>query len=142
MLFGMLLIGAAVAAALMVARGYVRRKKNPKKTPGKYMEYQVQGRSAADCRGALDAASEQDIFEYKLETTAQGGEYLHITGHRPTGQMLDTLYLLQLRGDFPAKLSLKFVREAFGMKSPIIAEELIDEFMAQKLCAQRIAAQE
>ncbi len=110
-----------------------RTKKRPQKQ-GTLLTYEVQGRTATECRGILSAPDDADIFAYTLQTSEQAS-YLHITQHRPTSQPLDSLYTLSFEQERPAVFSLKFVREAFGMREPIINSALMDDFFAQKLNA-------
>lgn len=126
-----------VAIVLLVARVYTKNAKKRRQKPGMHLLYTVPGHTAAQCRALLGTPAPDDIFTYKLESAASGGWYIHFTLHNPTGQTLDTLYLLQFEGDDPAVLSAHFVREAFGMKEPVIGEELLNAFFAQKLGALR-----
>ena len=58
---------------------------------------------------------------------------LHLTLHQPTQQPLDTLYTLRLDPGRQTVVTLIFIREAFGYKEPLFPQEMLDEFMAQKL---------
>ena len=62
---------------------------------------------------------------------------LHLTLHQPTQQPLDTLYTLRLDPGRQTVVTLIFIREAFGYKEPLFPQEMLDEFMAQKLDAHR-----
>lgn len=135
---GALMVLPIVAFVLLV--GWVVQKSNKKKRqkPGQYLQYIVPGRTAAECRGLLGKPGADDMFDYTLEAAQSGGWYIHFTRHRVTQQPLDTVFLLQFEGDVPAALSASFVREAFGMKEPVIGEALLDDFFAQRLGAQRV----
>lgn len=138
--------GAIAAIPLALAVIFIgwwlsRRTVKWRQKPGQLLRYTVPGKTAAACRGLLGKPAPQDIFGYSLESAASGGWYIHFTKHNPTGQQLDTLYLLQFEDDDPALLVLRFAREAFGMKEPVFAEALLDEFFAQKLGARRLPAQ-
>ena len=135
---GLLVAVPLVAVLLLLFYLYQRANKKRPPKPGMLLRYEVADKNAAACRGRLGQPEEDDIFRYTLESAPAGGWYIHFTGHRPTQQQLDTLYLLQFEDDMPAVFSLKFVREAFGMKEPIIGEALLDDFFAQKLAAKRL----
>jgi hypothetical protein len=102
------------------------------------VEYTVPGRTAAECRGLLGRPAENDMFAYTLVAAPSGGWYFRFTRHRPTGQTLDTLFLLQFTDENPASFCLRFAREAFGMREPVIGEGLLDSFFAAKLGARRL----
>ena len=123
--------------AILIAYVVAKQGKTKKQKPGQYLAYTVPGQTVAACRGLLNTPAEADLFAYTLETAQNGSTYIHFTLHRPTQQPLDTLFLLQFDGDDPANFSLSFVREAFGMREPVIGEELLDAFFANKLNAQR-----
>ncbi|MDL2254609.1 hypothetical protein LJC49_11215, partial [Ruminococcaceae bacterium OttesenSCG-928-I18] len=125
--------------AMVLLLGYLNEKnrREKKKRPGQLLQYTVPGQTAASVRGILGSPSPADDFSYVLEPAKNGGEYLHLTGHKPTGQVLDTLFLLRFEGDTPAQFSLRFVREAFGQREPIVPEALLDEFFKKKLSAHR-----
>lgn len=127
-----------VALVLLFAWLFARKKRTRRKKPGQLLEYTVPGKTAAACRGLLGENPASDLFSYTLEGAKSGGWYIHFTRHNATEQPLDTVFLLQFEGDSPALLSLSFVREAFGMREPIIGEALLDEFFAAKLGAERI----
>lgn len=131
------LAAVLVAAVLAVAWLYQKNAGRRRKKPGQCLWYRAPVYNAATCRGLLGKNPAADIFAYGLEAAPSGGWYLHFTAHNPTGQPLDTLFLLQFEEDAPAVFSLAFVREAFGMREPIIKEELLDAFFAQKLAAVR-----
>lgn len=134
---GLTLVLPLVALVLLLGWLWARSRKARAQKPGQHLAYTVPGRTAAECRGLLGGPADDDIFEYALETARGGGWYIHFTLHRPTAQPLDTLFLLQFEGDDPAFFSLTFVREAFGMREPVIGEPLLDAFFAQKLGARR-----
>ncbi len=132
-----LLGGILLLVFLVLSFAYLheKNKQGCKKKPGRQLYYTVPDKNAAACRAILLQNNEQDIFLYTLEATAQGGWYFHLKEHCPTGQVLDTLYLLTFDADEPAGLSLRFMREAFGQKEPIVSKELLDGFFKQKLQA-------
>ncbi len=134
---GLALAVPLVAGVLLFGWWYARSQRAKKRKPGMFLEYEAPGKNAAACRGILRKPAPGDVFAYSMETTSGGGWRLHFTGHNPTGQLLDTLYLLQFEDDDPARFSLTFMREAFGMREPIITEALLDAFFAQKLGAIR-----
>ncbi len=90
-----------------------------------------------DCFDRLDARSEQDVFAYECQREKDGGFLLHLTLHQPTQQPLDTLYTLRLDPGRQTIVTLIFLREAFGYKEPLFPQEMLDEFLLQKLEAHR-----
>ncbi len=122
---------------LVLLVGYLTEKNKRARTekPGRLLRYSVPGKTAAACRGILGKPAPGDAFLYKLEATPKGGWYFQLQQHRPTGQVLETLYLLAFEDDDPVQFSLRFVREAFGQKEPIVPPALLDEFFAAKLAA-------
>ncbi|NLW79945.1 MAG: hypothetical protein GXY32_11145 [Ruminococcaceae bacterium] len=134
---GLLLAVPLVAVVLLAAWLIPRRRKKRRAKPGQFLVYAVPGKTAAQCRQLLATPLPDDLFAYSLESAKPGASYLHFTRHLPTQQPLDTLFLLQFEADFDARFSLRFVREAFGMREPIIPEDLLDAFFAQKLGAVR-----
>lgn len=139
---GALLALPLVGLVLLFAWLYFRNQKGKKKKTGQYMRFQSSAFTAAGCRGLLGKRSEDDLFTYKLETAPTGGWYLTLTGHKATGQPLETVFLLQFEDESPAIFSLKFVREAFGMREPVVGEDLLCEFFLKKLSARPIAPEE
>ncbi len=133
---GLTLALPLAALALLLGWWYTRSAKKRKAKPGMHLAYTAPGTAAA-CRGKLGRPADSDIFAYGIEAAAPGGSYIHFTCHKPTGQMLDTLFLLQFTEEDPAAFTLDFVREAFGMREPVIGEALLDAFFAQKLDAAR-----
>ncbi len=129
--------GILLLIGLVLLFAYLSEKNKRDRTakPGRQLHFIVPGKSAAACREALQKTSEQDLFLYTLEATAQGGWYFQLKEHRPTGQVLDTLYLLTFDADDPAKICLRFVREAFGQKEPIVPAESLCTFFSEKLGA-------
>ncbi len=127
----MLLIGVLFLFVHLGKKNKNRGKKGKRQT----LYYTIPDKNAAACRALLLQENEQDLFRYTLETTAQGGYYFHLKEHRASGQVLDTLYLLTFDADEPAGLCLRFVREAFGQREPIISSDLLHEFFLQKLGA-------
>ncbi|MDL2294552.1 hypothetical protein LJC60_07980 [Ruminococcaceae bacterium OttesenSCG-928-D13] len=135
---GLLLAIPLVALVLLGGWWFGRRGKKRPPKPGQYLRYQAPGKTAAACRGLLGKPEAADLFGYALEGAASGGWYIHFTRHNPTEQLLDTLFLLQFEDEDPAVFSLRFKREAFGMKEPVIGEDLLDSFFAEKLGAERL----
>ena len=90
-----------------------------------------------DCFDRLDQHSTEDEFAYECRRENDGGFLLHLTLHQPTQQPLDTLYTLRLDPGRQTIATLIFIREAFGYKEPLFPQEMLDEFMAQKLDAHR-----
>ncbi len=90
-----------------------------------------------DCFDRLDAHSPDDVFAYECRRETDGGFLLHLTLHQPTQQPLDTLYTLRLDPGRQTVVTLIFIREAFGYKEPLFPQEMLDEFLLQKLDAHR-----
>lgn len=134
---GLLLAIPILVFVLLAGWMMQRTKKSRKKKPGQYLQYVAEGKTAAECRGLLNNPAESDIFAYELSPAQGGGWYIHFTRHKPTQQPLDTMFLLQFEGESPAEFSLSFLREAFGMKEPVIGEALLNEFFEAKLGAKR-----
>lgn len=135
---GLFLAVPLVAIVLLIAWLLSRSKKKRRARPGRFLEYRVPGRPAAQCRTLLATPHADDLLETELKNAASGGWYLHFTLHKPTAQPLDTLYLLQFEDGPDAHFTLQFVREAFGNPDPILPESLLDAFFLQKLGAQRV----
>ncbi len=135
-----MLLFVLVLVGLVLLVGYVtaKNKRAQQKKPGQYMRYEAVGRTAAQCMDLLEHKNIHDIFAYKLEQARGGGWYITLKLHIPTEQMLDTVFLLQFETETPARFSLRFVREAFGMREPVEPESMLDEFFAQKLDAVRL----
>ena len=74
-----------------------------------------------ECFDRLDEHNDSDVFVYDCRTQ----------------QPLDTLYTLRLDPGRQTVVTLIFIREAFGYKEPLFPQEMLDEFMAQKLDAHR-----
>ena len=90
-----------------------------------------------DCFDRLDQHSPDDVFAYECRRENDGGFMLHFTLHQPTRQPLDTLYTLRLDPGRETVATLFFIREAFGYKEPLFPQEMLNEFMQQKLEARR-----
>ena len=90
-----------------------------------------------ECFDRLDEHNDSDVFVYDCRRERDGGFLLHLTLHQPTQQPLDTLYTLRLDPGRQTVVTLIFIREAFGYKEPLFPQEMLDEFMAQKLDADR-----
>ena len=90
-----------------------------------------------ECFDRLDEHNDSDVFVYDCRRERDGGFLLHLTLHQPTQQPLDTLYTLRLDPGRQTVVTLIFIREAFGYKEPLFPQEMLDEFMAQKLDAHR-----
>ena len=88
-------------------------------------------------RSQYGPAGLSDVFVYDCRWERDGGFLLHLTLHQPTQQPLDTLYTLRLDPGRQTVVTLIFIREAFGYKEPLFPQEMLDEFMAQKLDAHR-----
>ena len=91
----------------------------------------------SQCFDRLDEHNDSDVFVYDCRRERDGGFLLHLTLHQPTQQPLDTLYTLRLDPGRQTVVTLIFIREAFGYKEPLFPQEMLDEFMAQKLDAHR-----
>ncbi|MGD9559958.1 MAG: hypothetical protein AB7V55_05050 [Oscillospiraceae bacterium] len=129
-----------VALVLLVGWLVARTRKKSRVRPGHFMEYEAHGHSAVECRLLLEQKDEADLFDYTLEAAPHAGRVLHLTGHRPTGQPLDTVYLIQFEDGPSARFTLRFVREAFANPDPLPPEALLDAFFAAKLDAGRVSA--
>ena len=90
-----------------------------------------------ECFDRLDSRSDTDLFAYECRRENDGSFLLHLTLHQPSQQPLDTLYTLRLDPGRQTVVTLIFIREAFGYKEPLFPQEMLDEFMAQKLDAHR-----
>lgn len=90
-----------------------------------------------ECFDRLDDHREEDLFAYTCRREADGGFLLHLTLHQPTQQPLDTLYSLRLDPGRQTVVTLFFIREAFGYREPVFPPSMLDEFMQQKLDAER-----
>ena len=90
-----------------------------------------------DCFDRLDQHSPDDVFDYECRRENDGSFLLHLTLHQPSQQPLDTLYTLRLDPGRQTVVTLIFIREAFVYKEPLFPQEMLDEFMAQKLDAHR-----
>lgn len=91
-----------------------------------------------DCMDALARHEEGDIFAYTLRRDPDGSFLLHFTRHNPTNQPLDTLYQLRLDPGRRTTVTLIFLREAFGYKEPVFPARMLEEFLKQKLDAERV----
>lgn len=136
---GLFIAVPLVALVLLLAWFFARSKKKKVQKPGQLLYYTVPGKTAAACRSLLGSNTQDDLFSYKLESSA-GGWHIHFVLHNPTGQPLDTLFQLQFVDEAPTMLEVRFAREAFGMREPVIGEELLDIFFEQKLGAVRAPA--
>ena len=90
-----------------------------------------------ECFDRLDEHHAEDVFAYECRREKDGGFLLHLTLHQPTQQPLDTLYTLRLDPGRQTVVTLIFIREAFGYKEPLFPQEMLDEFLLQKLDAHR-----
>ena len=124
---------ALVGMVWFIAYSRAKNKVAKKSKPGQYMEYTAPHKTATQCRALLDIHSPDEIFDYTIESAPQGGWFIHFTTHRPTGQIMDTLYLIQFTSEQPARFFLSFIREAFGSKEPVFPESMLDEFIQNKL---------
>ena len=95
------------------------------------------GLALDECFDRLDTRSDSDLFAYECRRENDGSFMLHLTLHQPSQQPLDTLYTLRLDPGRQTVVTLIFIREAFGYKEPLFPQEMLDEFMAQKLDAHR-----
>lgn len=139
---GFLITATLIVMILAGAYFVIRRRRGNRKRPGIRLLYEAPGKTSAECRALLGRRSKEDVFQYRLEEAKSGGWYLHFLRHNPTGQVLDTLFLLQFVAEMPARFSFSFVREAFGVREPIIPEDLLDIFFLKKLQAGRIESEE
>ena len=133
--FSLILLAAALGCIvfLLTRREYARRS-----------QYGPSGLSEIrtdlpldECFDRLDEHRDADVFVYECRREKDGGFLLHLTLHQPTQQPLDTLYTLRLDPGRQTIATLIFIREAFGYKEPLFPQEMLDEFMAQKLAAHR-----
>ncbi len=131
-----------IVFAVLMVKFLKKLKIKTRKKPGQFMRYEVKDATATECRGKLGKPQTEDIFHYKLEDAMSGGWYIHFLKHNATQQQLDTVFLIQFEEETPAVFSLRFIREAFGMKEPVIGESLLDDFFAKKLDATRVIVQE
>lgn len=131
-----------VAMVLAIAYVFAGRGKKGRRRPGQLLRFESPGRTAAACRDLLSHKNIHDIFAYELEAAPGGGWYIHLTRHNPTEQILDTLFLLQFEKEEPARFSLKFIREAFGQREPVMPEAMLAEFFQQKLDARLLPKDE
>ena len=90
-----------------------------------------------ECFDRLDEHNDSDVFVYDCRRERDGGFLLHLPLHQPTQQPLGPLYTLRLDPGRQTVVTLIFIREAFGYKEPLFPQEMLDEFMAQKLDAHR-----
>lgn len=90
-----------------------------------------------ECFDRLDDHRPDDVFVYTCRRENDGGFLLHLTLHQPTQQPLDTLYTLRLDSGRQTVATLLFIRESFGYSEPLFPQEMLDEFMRQKLDAKR-----
>lgn len=128
-----------VAAVLLAARLWTKRRGQQGGKARRWeLYYEAPGKTSAECRRLLGARSADDVMAYELEGAQSGGWYIHFVRHNATNQMLDTLFLIQFEAELPARFSLRFVREAFGMREPVTPPELLDAFFGGKLGARRI----
>ena len=95
------------------------------------------GLALDECFDRLDSRSDTDLFAYECRRENDGSFLLHLTLHQPSQQPLDTLYTLRLDPGRQTVVTLIFIREAFGYKEPLFPQEMLDEFMLQKLDAHR-----
>ncbi len=135
-----LLLAVLLLVGLVFATGWLmeKNKKARRQKPGMQMDYTAPGRTATDCRGLLLTPAQEDVFRYSF-TQHGDGWLFHLQEHRPSQQVLDTLYQLVFYAEQPAAFSVQFVREAFGQREPIVPKELLDQFFEQKLGAQPTA---
>lgn len=137
-------MGAAASVALLAAAAaalfaLLRRRENGRRGqygPAGVSEFRTE-LPIDECIDRLDAHSEDDIFAYECRREADGGFMLHFTLHNPTQQPLDTLYTLRLDAGKRTVVTLIFIREAFGYGEPLFPQSLLDDFLLQKLAAQR-----
>lgn len=133
----LLFVGVLVVVVVVNAFFYSRMKRKEKEKPGMRIWYEVPGKTPAECRAVLTARDAADLLTVGLEPARDGGWYLHFLRHNETEQPLDTIYRLRLEEGNPTLLVLAFEREAFGMREPVLPEELLDEYFAAKLGAKR-----
>lgn len=136
---GLMIALPLVVFVLVIGWWYATHQKKRRQKPGQYLRYHVPTLTAASCRGLLGQPQSSDLFAYTLQSAAGGGWYITFTQHTATQQPLDTVFLLQFENEAPAEFSLTFTREAFGMREPVISEDLLDSFFSSKLGAQRLS---
>ena len=133
--FSMILLAVALGAIVLLL---TRRENNRRSQygPAGLSEFRTD-LPLDDCFDRLDQHSDSDVFVYECHRENDGGFLLHLTLHQPTQQPLDTLYTLRFDPGRQTIVTLIFIREAFGYKEPLFPQEMLDEFMAQKLDAHR-----
>lgn len=132
-------VGVIVVAVILYAFFVNRARRKNKNKPGMSMRYETAAHTAAECRDLLADRRGEDAFNLRLDPM-EGGWKLHFLRHNPTEQLLDTVYRLVFEDGSPTRFTLTFVSEAFGMREPVIPEDMLDAFFAEKLGAKRITA--
>ena len=133
--FSMILLAVALGAIVLLL---TRRENNRRSQYGPAGLSEFRTSLALDeCFDRLDTHSDTDLFAYECRRENDGGFMLHLTLHQPSQQPLDTLYTLRLDPGRQTVVTLIFIREAFGYKEPLFPQEMLDEFLLQKLDAHR-----
>lgn len=137
----LLFVGVLVAIVIVNAVLYDRIKRKDRQKPGMQLSYDLPGQTEAGCRTALEQPLETDLLACALEPDRRGGWMLHFLRHNATQQPLDTVYSARFEQGDPARLTLTFESEAFGMREPVLPEDLLDDYFAAKLGAVRVKAE-
>lgn len=135
-----LFVGVIVLAVVLYAFFVNRARRKNQNKPGMSMRYETAAHTAVECRDVLGDRRPEDSFNLRLDPLQEGGWKLHLLRHNPTEQLLDTVYRLQFEDGSPTRFTLTFVSEAFGMREPVVPEDMLDAFFAEKLGARRLAA--
>ena len=133
--FSMIILIAVIGLIIFL----LSRRENTRRSqygPAGLSEFRT-GLALDECFDRLDSRSDTDLFAYECRRENDGSFLLHLTLHQPSQQPLDTLYTLRLDPGRQTVVTLIFIREAFGYKEPLFPQEMLDEFMAQKLDAHR-----
>lgn len=134
----LLFVGVLVAVVIVNAFIYNRVKHKERQKPGMRLAYDLPGQTEAGCRAKLEERNTSDLLTCALEADRRGGWMLHFLRHNATDQPLDTVYSAHFEQGDPARLTLDFESEAFGMREPVLPEDLLDEYFAAKLGAVRV----
>lgn len=133
--FSLVFICAAAALIWQLARRQERRRAAAP-GPAGALEYRTDLPFDA-CLDALAESRPEDVFTYACPRQPDGTFLLHLTLHNPTNQPVDTVFTLRMDAGRQTVLALHFVREAFGYREPVFPQQLLDDFLAQKLQARR-----
>ncbi len=130
---------AVGACGLLVLLAYAlqKNKKVQLKNPKYFTQYRTTKYTAGQCRDILQNKNIHDTFAYTIAEGSKGTE-ITFTNYYPTNQIMETVFLLEVKNQQPAEISLTFLREAFGSRKPVIPQELLDDFFAAKLDCIRV----